>query len=55
MLLKHEVAIGPLQLKPLTLAQAPAFFTNIEQQRSLYEDTIPFVSRTQTLGAVDLY
>ncbi|MCH1919401.1 GNAT family N-acetyltransferase [Shewanella sp. A3A] len=49
MLLKHEVAIGPLQLKPLALTQAPAFFTHIEQQRSLYEDTIPFVSRTHSL------
>lgn len=49
MQLKHEMAIGPLQLKPLTLAQAPAFFTHIEQQRSLYEDTIPFINRTHSL------
>ncbi|WP_417760119.1 GNAT family N-acetyltransferase [Shewanella sp.] len=45
----RETTIGPLQLTPLTLTQAPAFFAHIEQQRLCYQDTIPFVSRTHTL------
>lgn len=49
MTLTVGMMIGPLQLKRLELAQAPAFFSHIEQQRAIYEDTIPFVSRTHTL------
>ena len=49
MTLTVGMMIGPLQLQRLALSQAPAFFDHIEQQRGLYQDTIPFVSRTHTL------
>ncbi|KFZ36570.1 hypothetical protein HR45_15670 [Shewanella mangrovi] len=52
MALSTGMMIGPLQLKALHIQDAAAFFEHIEQNRAIYEDTIPFVSRTHSLEQV---
>jgi Acetyltransferases, including N-acetylases of ribosomal proteins len=42
--------IDNLILKDLEIEQAERFFEHIEENRALYSDTIPFVSKTHTLA-----
>lgn len=45
-----NILIENLILKDLSLDQAERFFEHIEENRAIYSDTIPFVSRTHTLS-----
>ncbi|QSX32768.1 GNAT family N-acetyltransferase [Shewanella avicenniae] len=53
MALATGLMIGPLTLKPLAMADSAAFWQHIEQNRAIYQDTIPFVSGTHTLGQLE--
>ncbi|MDF0532915.1 GNAT family N-acetyltransferase [Shewanella yunxiaonensis] len=49
MKISTNITFGPLALKPLCVQQADAFLVHINDNRDVYEDVIPFVSRTHDL------